>query len=341
MNRLRWILLITLGAVAIPVIGVGWWLVSPLFIDKTVDEEFPFSLDAVVPVDVTRIDVEKVTVEMAKIDQSVVEAKASEPEPASANAVPSAIPSQATPVSTPVPQTAGVVKTQPVTSLTQTTLSTTEPEPTSEPVPATTESVSTSEPVATVAPSQDQPPTQGSAQTSPALTGSNTASQLAPAPEPTATQAPPPTPTPTAVPPTAVPPTAVPPTSTPAPTPSPVPAVVKLKEGEFTDYDRAHRGSGTATVYMGPDGSRVLRLENLNVTNGPDLRVIMSPSSNPTSSGSVKSTGYVELGKLKGNIGNQNYPIPDDVDITKLRSVVIYCDPFNVIFSVAQLADLG
>ena len=50
--------------------------------------------------------------------------------------------------------------------------------------------------------------------------------------------------------------------------------------------------------------------------------------------------GYVDLGKLKGNKGNQNYEIPDDVDIASMRSVTIYCKPFQVIFSVAPLQDL-
>jgi hypothetical protein len=66
MNRLRWILLIAAGVIAVPIVGVGWWLLSPIFFDKVVDEEFPFSLDAIVPVDMTQKDVEKVMVESAQ-----------------------------------------------------------------------------------------------------------------------------------------------------------------------------------------------------------------------------------------------------------------------------------
>ena len=55
-------------------------------------------------------------------------------------------------------------------------------------------------------------------------------------------------------------------------------SVVKLKTGNFRDADSFHRGSGQATIYRGPDGSRVLRLENLDVTNGPDLHVIITPT---------------------------------------------------------------
>ena len=74
-------------------------------------------------------------------------------------------------------------------------------------------------------------------------------------------------------------------------------------------------------------------------TNGPDLRVVLSPHQSPDSRGDVKLPGYVDLGKLKGNKGDQNYNIPDDVDIDAQGSVVIYCEPFAVVFSVATLRD--
>ncbi len=109
-----------------------------------------------------------------------------------------------------------------------------------------------------------------------------------------------------------------------------------ITSGQFVDFDNSHRGTGTATIYELDDGGKVLRFENFEVTNGPDLRVYLVPNSNPESSGDI--TGYVELGALKGNIGDQNYEIPDDVDISEYGSVVIYCDPFSVIFSVATLS---
>ena len=110
-----------------------------------------------------------------------------------------------------------------------------------------------------------------------------------------------------------------------------------VKTGQFRDADRFHRGSGTATIHRLPDGSHVLRLETLDVTNGPALVVILSPHPNPSSSADVHQTGYVELAKLKGNKGNQNYPLPDGVDPATFNSVVIYCKPFKVVFSVAPL----
>jgi len=112
-------------------------------------------------------------------------------------------------------------------------------------------------------------------------------------------------------------------------------SVVKI--GTFRDADRFHKGSGSVTIYQLEDGSRVLRLEDLNVTNGPDLRVILSPHPDPRSRDDVTAEGYVELGKLKGNIGNQNYPIDAGVDVSAFNSVVIYCKPFHVLFAVAGL----
>ena len=110
-----------------------------------------------------------------------------------------------------------------------------------------------------------------------------------------------------------------------------------LKRGDFADADSFHKGEGTATIYRLPDGSHVLRVESLRVSNGPDLRVILTTHPNPEGRDDVHQTGYVELGKLKGNIGDQNYPVPPEVAPTSFNAVVIYCKPFHVIFSVAPL----
>ncbi len=113
--------------------------------------------------------------------------------------------------------------------------------------------------------------------------------------------------------------------------------VQAVAAGSFKDADAFHRGSGSATIYRTPDGSEVLRLENLNVTNGPALHVVLSTHPDPKRSEEVKQEGYVDLGDLKGNRGNQNYPIPAGVDTSIHKSVVIYCYPFAVVFSVATL----
>lgn len=117
--------------------------------------------------------------------------------------------------------------------------------------------------------------------------------------------------------------------------PMPDTGPVAITTGNFEDFDDFHRGSGTATLYELEDGSRVLRLEEFEVTNGPDLHVLLVPNSDPQDRADVD--GYVDLGSLKGNIGDQNYDIPADIDLSGFGSIVIYCQPFHVIFSVASL----
>ncbi len=102
--------------------------------------------------------------------------------------------------------------------------------------------------------------------------------------------------------------------------------------GSFEDADSFHRGSGTATVFALPDGKRVLRFEDFTVTNGPALSVYLVRDAD----GNVDA-GYLDLGKLKGNKGNQNYVIPADVDLSAYKSVVIWCVPFKVTFATAAL----
>ena len=110
-----------------------------------------------------------------------------------------------------------------------------------------------------------------------------------------------------------------------------------VKSGQFKDFDSFHKGEGKATLYRLADGSGVLRMEDFKGTNGPDLRVILTPHPDPASRDDVHQDGYIELGKLKGNIGSQNYPIPAETDIEGVGAVVIYCKPFRVIFSTAPL----
>ena len=80
-------------------------------------------------------------------------------------------------------------------------------------------------------------------------------------------------------------------------------------------------------------------MDDFQTTNGPEFHVVLSHSPDPQTSSQVKTTGYVDLGKLKGNIGNQNYPIPEETDINVQMSVIIYCKPFQVVFSVAMLGE--
>ncbi len=114
-----------------------------------------------------------------------------------------------------------------------------------------------------------------------------------------------------------------------------------IKSGTFRDADRRHRGSGRATILQMDDGSYVLELKDFRVSRGPGLRVILAGHPSPSSRNDIKSQTYVDLGKLKENRGDQSYAIPSDLDLGAYNSVVIYCKPFHVIFSVAPLVSNG
>ncbi len=94
--------------------------------------------------------------------------------------------------------------------------------------------------------------------------------------------------------------------------------------------DGIHDAAGEAMVLSTDDGTRYLRFENFKATNGPDLYVYLS-----TDEG---ATDYVSLGRLKANMGNQNYEIPSDVDVTKYSKVLVWCQAFSVLFGSADLA---
>lgn len=113
---------------------------------------------------------------------------------------------------------------------------------------------------------------------------------------------------------------------------------VVLASGQFGGVDGFHKGEGKALVVQLPDGERFVRFENFKVTNGPDLYVYLSGHPAPRNGAQLHEISALEVGRLKGNIGNQNYPLPAGTDISKFKSVVIYCKQFSVIFSTAQLA---
>ena len=114
-----------------------------------------------------------------------------------------------------------------------------------------------------------------------------------------------------------------------------------LAVGEFRDGDSFHKGSGDVSLYRLVNGDAVLRFEDLDVTNGPDLHVLVSTHPDPMTKGELQDAGYSTLGQLKGNRGDQNYELPSSVDPGSIGSVIIYCMPFHVIFSVAPLAEQG
>ena len=119
--------------------------------------------------------------------------------------------------------------------------------------------------------------------------------------------------------------------------PMPAQAPRALARGDFADVDAVHKGSGQATLYELPNGRHVLRFEDFRTTNGPALVVYLARHPSPATAADVTDLGYVDLGELKGNVGNQNYEIPAGTRVEEYGSVVIWCVLFDVLFSPAAL----
>jgi hypothetical protein len=98
-----------------------------------------------------------------------------------------------------------------------------------------------------------------------------------------------------------------------------------------------HPTEGTATIYHERDGSRLLRLTSFKTSNGPDVHIYMVAAADAVDSPSVLQAGYIDLGLMKGNIGDQNYALGPDVDLTKYRSVSVWCKRFSYNFGTAPL----
>jgi hypothetical protein len=111
---------------------------------------------------------------------------------------------------------------------------------------------------------------------------------------------------------------------------------VVLHQSELQSPGKA--GSGDVFLVELEDGSRVIRFENLDVSNGPDLRVILSPSGLVDDRDAYHLDGFYDLGELRGNQGNQNYEVPDDVDLSEYSTVAIFCIRFNYTFNAATIS---
>lgn len=132
-------------------------------------------------------------------------------------------------------------------------------------------------------------------------------------------------------------PTATAPASPGAPAATEEPAVVS--QGSLISHE--HETTGTVRLLRLPDDSLVLRVQDLNTSDGPDLHVVMSdqPVIEGTDGWHAFGQGRsVDLGPLKGNRGSANYPVPADVDVSGLDSVSIWCERFGVSFGAAELA---
>lgn len=112
--------------------------------------------------------------------------------------------------------------------------------------------------------------------------------------------------------------------------------VQPLESGNF--HSILHPTQGTATVYRIADGSRVLRFTNFSTSNGPDVRIYMVAANDANDAATVLHAGFIDLGPIKGNIGDQNYSLGSDVDLSKYRAVSVWCKRFSVNFGTAPLS---
>ena len=108
-----------------------------------------------------------------------------------------------------------------------------------------------------------------------------------------------------------------------------------LVSGTF--HSAAHETKGMAAIYQLPDGKKTLRLTDFATSNGPDVQVYLVAAPDATDNDTVKRAGFLPLGALKGNLGDQNYDVPADVDLNKYRAVTIWCRRFGVNFGTAPL----
>ncbi len=115
--------------------------------------------------------------------------------------------------------------------------------------------------------------------------------------------------------------------------PPPPSGPVLLGAGQFVGL-AGHSGTGDAGIFQNPDGSLVLRFENFDIQNGPDLEVYLVPGADQTS----LAEGSIHLGALKGNIGDQNYELPPGTELVPgAYTALVWCEAFSVEFVGATI----
>jgi hypothetical protein len=112
-------------------------------------------------------------------------------------------------------------------------------------------------------------------------------------------------------------------------------APISITKGNFKSL--AHETKGLASIYQLANGKRTLRLTDFETSNGPDVHVYLTAAEIEKGSDAIKEAGFIDLGSMKGNKGDQNYDIPADADLNKYKNVTIWCARFGVNFGQAAL----
>jgi hypothetical protein len=119
--------------------------------------------------------------------------------------------------------------------------------------------------------------------------------------------------------------------------PAPDDVTTVVARGAFRSL--AHDGRGEAVLLRHADGRLTLRLADFATLDGPDVRIYLLGADSVSGRSALQAAGFVDLGPLKGNIGDQNYAIPAGTDLTRVRAVSVWCRRFGVNFTAAVLAN--
>jgi hypothetical protein len=111
-------------------------------------------------------------------------------------------------------------------------------------------------------------------------------------------------------------------------------SIQTIESGDF--YGIAHPTEGTATIYREGDGALMLRFTKFKTSNGPNVHVYLVAADDAKDETALHAT-FIDLGPIKGNVGDQDYDLATSVDLSKYRAVSIWCKRFSVNFGVAPL----
>ena len=114
---------------------------------------------------------------------------------------------------------------------------------------------------------------------------------------------------------------------------------VALARGAFKTVH--HDTKGTATVYQLEDGKRIVRFTEFVTSNGPDVHVVLVNAADATDDKGVTKAGFVDLGSIKGNVGDQNYELPEGFDVSKPFAVTVWCKRFGANFGTAAVTPVS
>jgi len=106
-----------------------------------------------------------------------------------------------------------------------------------------------------------------------------------------------------------------------------------VASGTFTGISHQTKGDATVTE---TDGKSVLRLSDFSTSNGPDVHVYVTLDAKGSDSDAIKAGKFVDLGVIKGNVGDQNYVLPASVKAADIKGVSIWCKRFGVNFGAAD-----